>query len=135
MWGVLLKPMTSEFGWSRSAFAGALSLATILGAMLAVAFGPAIDRFGPRWLTVAGFTIIGGTLMLMPLISELWHFYVLLVFGRMVHMGVVGLSMIVITSKWFVAKRGRAVAISGVGNRVGSAVTPVYAQLLVSNAG
>ena len=135
LWGVLLKPMTSEFGWSRSAFAGALSLATILGAMLAVVFGPAIDRFGPRWITVVGFTIIGGTLMLMPLISELWHFYVLLVFGRMVHMGVVGLSMIVITSKWFVAKRGRAVAISGVGNRVGSAVTPIYAQLLVSSAG
>ena len=127
--------MTSEFGWSRSAFAGALSLATILGSILAVGFGPAVDRFGPRWLTVAGFTIIGGSLMLMPLISQLWHFYFLLVFGRMVHMGVVGLSMTVITSKWFVAKRGRAVAISGVGNRVGSAVTPVYAQILVSAAG
>lgn len=135
LWGVLYKPMTAEFGWSRSAFAGALSLATILGAVIAVVIGPVIDRFGPRWLTVLGFGIIGGSLVLMPLISELWHFYFLLVFGRMVHMGIVGISMSVITSKWFVAKRGRAVAISGVGNRVGSAVTPLYAQFLVGSVG
>ena len=46
--------------------------------------------------------------------------------------GVVGLGMGVIIPKWFVAKRGRALALSGMGAKLGNAITPLYIQYLVA---
>jgi MFS family permease len=132
VWGVLLKPITQEFQWSRSAFTGAMTIGTVGGALVALAFGPMLDRFGPRWSMSGALFVMGATLVLMAPMSALWHFYVLLVVGRVMHIGIVGLATSVVIPKWFVAKRGRAAAISRLGNRVGSTVTPVYAQVLVS---
>ena len=130
--GVFLKPMTEEFGWSRSVFSGAMSIGTLLGGFIAVGAGPLIDRFGPRWTVVIGTFVIGGTLILLAVIDSLWQFYFLEIVGRMVTMGIVGLAVSVIIPKWFVKKRGRAVALSGMGLRLGNTVTPLYVQWLVT---
>jgi MFS family permease len=130
--GVFLKPMTEEFGWSRSAFSGAMTIGTLLGGFVAVGVGPLIDRFGPRWTVAIGLFVVGGTLVLLSAITSLWQFYVLEIIGRMVTMGIVGLAVQVIIPKWFIAKRGRAVALSGLGGRVGNTITPLYVQALVS---
>ena len=45
--GVFLKPITEEFGWSRSVFTGSMTAGTLIGAVVAVAVGPFLDRFGP----------------------------------------------------------------------------------------
>ena len=130
--GVFLIPMTEEFGWSRSVFSGAMSIGTLLGGFIAVGTGPLIDRFGPRWTVVIGTFVIGATLILLAFIDTLWQFYFLEIVGRMVTMGIVGLSVSVIIPKWFVRKRGRAVALSGMGFRIGNTVTPLYVQWLVT---
>jgi len=130
--GVFLKPMTEEFGWSRSAFSGAMTIGTLLGGFVAVGVGPLIDRFGPRWTVAIGLFVVGGTLVLLAGITSLWQFYALEIIGRMVTMGIVGLAVQVIIPKWFIAKRGRAVAISGLGGRLGNTITPLYVQALVS---
>ena len=116
--GVFLKPMTEEFGWSRSAFSGAMTIGTLLGGFVAVGVGPLIDRFSPRWTVAIGLFVVGGTLVLLAGITSLWQFYALEIIGRMVTMGIVGLAVQVIIPKWFIAKRGRAVAISGLGGRL-----------------
>ncbi|MEE8443082.1 MAG: MFS transporter, partial [Dehalococcoidia bacterium] len=90
------------------------------------------DRFGARWSLVTAFVFIGSCLVLMAGITTLWQFYFLQVLGRMLTMGVVGLSMSIIIPKWFVAKRGRAVALGSLGARAGSTITPLYVQFLVS---
>jgi MFS family permease len=133
-WGVFLKPMTDEFGWSRTVFAGAMSLGTLLGAGLALGIGPVLDRSGPRWSVVIAFFFIGATMLLMAGISHLWQFYLLLVLGRVLHIGIIGIALSVIIPKWFVAQRGRAVAIGSLGQRLGNAVTPLVAQALVGIA-
>ena len=130
--GVFLKPITEEFNWSRSLFTGSTTIGTLLGGLVAVGMGQAIDRFGARWILTLAFVILGGTLVLMAFITTLWHFYALQILGRCVAMGVVSLAMRIIIPKWFVARRGRAVAIGGLGNRIGNTVTPLYVQLLVS---
>ena len=130
--GIFLKPMTAEFGWSRSVFSGALTIGSILGGLLAVGTGPFIDRYGPRWVLVGAFFILGGTLVLLSQIDHLWQFYTLEILGRMVTMGIIALSTSVIIPKWFAAKRGRAVAVGGLGIRVGNTITPLYVQLLVN---
>ena len=124
--------MTAEFGWSRSLFSGALTIGTILGGLIAVGTGPFIDRYGPRWALVGAFFILGTTLVLLSQITELWQFYILEILGRSISMGVIALATSVIIPKWFIAKRGRAVALSGLGIRAGNTITPLYVQLLVN---
>ena len=129
--GVFMKPITEEFGWSRSLFTGALTLGTLLGGVLAIGIGPMIDRYGSRWILTISIIIVGSALILTSRINVLWQFYLLQIIARMVAMGVIMLSLQVTIPKWFIAKRGRAVAIGQVGLTFGNVVTPLYAQLLV----
>jgi sugar phosphate permease len=129
---VFLKPITQEFSWTRSEFAGAMSIGGLLGSLVAVSIGPLIDRFGSRWALVLAFAVLGATFVLMPLMSSLWHFYVLQILARMMNTGVLGVASAVIIPQWFIAKRGRAIALSEMGHGMGSTVTPIYVQLMVS---
>ncbi|MDA0987928.1 MAG: MFS transporter [Chloroflexi bacterium] len=130
--GVFLKPMTEEFGWSRTVFSGATLMGTLVGGVVAMVVGPMLDRLGARWTLTVAFAILGSTLILMAFINALWQFYMLQVIGRALTMGVLALALGVVVPKWFIAKRGRAVALGGLGQRIGNAVTPLYVQLLVS---
>ncbi|SVD69587.1 uncharacterized protein METZ01_LOCUS422441, partial [marine metagenome] len=132
---VFLKPITEDFGWNRSVFTGAITVGTLLGGFFSMATGPVVDRYGPRWVLVIGFTVLGALLMTMAAISTLWHLYTLQVLARVVAMGAIGLTVTAVVPKWFVSKRGIAVAVSGIGERAGQTITPLYAQLLISNAG
>ena len=132
---VFLKPMTAEFGWSRSAFTGSVTIGTLVAGALALGIGPIIDKFGSRWILVISFSLLGGTLILMASITNLWQFYVLQIIGRTLNMGVISLATMVVIPKWFVKKRGRAVAVGQLGLRAGNAVTPLYVQYLVSSGG
>ncbi|MQF82926.1 MFS transporter [SAR202 cluster bacterium AD-802-E10_MRT_200m] len=130
--GVFLKPMTEDFGWSRSVFTGSMTIGTLLGGVIALGVGPLIDRFGPRWTLVLGFLFLGASLLLLAWINSLWQFYSLQIVGRMMSMGVIALATQVIIPKWFITKRGRAVALGQLGGRLGNAVTPLYVQYLVA---
>ena len=50
-------------------------------------------------------------------------------------MGATGLAASIVIPKWFVIKRGRAVALGGLGGRFGNSITPLYVQFLVSTSG
>ena len=132
---VFLKPMTEEFGWSRSVFTGATTVGTLIGGVIALFVGKLVDRFGARWTIVIGLGIMGGCLILMGYINTLWHFYALQILGRSIVMGATGLAASIVIPKWFVIKRGRAVAIGGLGGRLGNSITPLYVQYLVSTSG
>ena len=97
-----------------------------------MAVGPFLDRFGPRWLLTLALLVLGGTLLLMAWITSLWQFYALQILGRIVAMGVLSIASSVVVPKWFIRKRGRAVALSSMGMRAGNTVTPLYVQLFVS---
>ncbi len=132
--GVFLKPITEEFGWSRTVFSGAMSIGTVIGGFLALGIGPLIDRFGARWTLVIAFIILGGTLILLAGIQTLWQFYALQILGRMMSHGVIALAIFVVVPKWFHQKRGQAMALSQMGHRIGNTVTPLYVQVLVNIA-
>jgi hypothetical protein len=62
---VFLKPITSEFGWDRTTFAGAMSIGSLLGGAIALGIGPLIDRFGSRVALGIAFGILGAVFVLM----------------------------------------------------------------------
>ena len=132
VWGVLLKPITEDFGWSRSVFTAATSIGTVAAGLVSIGVGPLVDRFGARWTLVVSLTLLGTSLLLMANIHALWHFYTLQILGRIMTMGIIALALSIVIPKWFVAKRGRAVALSGIGMMGGGTLTPLYVQYLVS---
>ena len=132
---VFLKPITSEFGWDRTTFAGAMSIGSLLGGAIALGIGPLIDRFGSRVALGIAFGILGAVFVLMNWVTTLWEFYALQIVGRMMTNGVIGVAASIVIPKWFVAKRGRAVAMTSVGSQAGAALTPLYVQFLVTMSG
>ena len=132
---VFLKPITEEFGWSRSLFAGSVTIGTLLGGILAVYVGPLIDRYGARWILVGSFALIGAVMLLMSAITSLWQLYAVQVVGRSLAMGVIGLSLGVVVPKWFTARRGTAMALANLGGALGGAILPLYVQFLVGSSG
>jgi len=129
---VFMKPITEEFGWNRTVFTGALAIGTVLGGLISLIIGPLIDKIGTRWILVTGLFILGSCVIILSNINSLWQFYLLQIIGRMVAMGCIALSAGIVIPKWFVSKRGRAVAISQLGLRAGNSFTPLYAQLLIN---
>src|SRR5258706_8683037 len=45
---IFVEPLTREFGWSRTALSGAVSLGGVLAAVTAPLIGPLLDRRGSR---------------------------------------------------------------------------------------
>jgi MFS family permease len=76
---VLIKPMESEFGWSRGELSGAFSIALLASALAAVPAGRWLDRRGPRALMTAGSVIAVLALLGWSQVGELWQLYALFV--------------------------------------------------------
>lgn len=129
---IFLKPITEEFGWSRTEFTGAISLGGLVGSGAALATGPIVDRFGPRWALTFAYTLIGTTFILMYFMSELWHLYALQVFARSMNTGVLAVASAVIVPNWFIIKRGRATALAGLGFPAGSSIMPLMIAFIAA---
>lgn len=132
---VFMQPITQEFGWSRSIFASAVTVGTVLSGLVALVVGPIGDRFGAKWVLFIGFALMGALLIAMGRITELWQFYVLMALSRVLVQGVISISNNVIVAKWFYRLRGRAASIGMIGQNLGSSTVAVLAQMLVTGFG
>ena len=61
---IFVEPLTREFGWSRTALSGAVSLGGVLAALVAPLIGPVLDRQGSR-LVLCAAVLVNGTLLLL----------------------------------------------------------------------
>ncbi len=132
---IFLKPITEELDWSRSTFSIAIGIGNIAGAGLAVSIGPILDRYGARAPVFLGFLILGGALIALSSISELWHFYAIVIANRALIAGLLSIVAGVVVSKWFVRRRGRAMAFAVTGLRVGQAIVPPYTTFFLLQYG
>ncbi len=132
---IFVKPITQEFGWSRTTFSTAIGLGGLVGAALALVVGPILDRRGPRIPTLIAFMLLGGVVMSLSQISEIWHFYAIIVTNRALITGFLSIVAGVVVSKWFIRRRGRAMSFSITGIRFGQAIFPPYATFFVLRSG
>ena len=134
--GVLLDPITEDFGWSRAQFTIATAGASAVGGIAGFFIGPMVDRHGARRLMVAGSALLIGTLLLASRITELWQFVLLEWFGLGLGFSLVGPLVVNITlSKWFVTGRGWAISIGSIGISLASVITPLVMTRVVDSSG
>jgi MFS family permease len=134
--GVFLKPLTVEFGWSRQAVSAAFGIAALSVAASSPAIGVLLDRFPARCIILPSFVIFGcafGSLALLT--HHLWHLYLIFVVLGIVGNGTAHLAYSHVLSEWFDARRGTAFALLLSGGALGAMVFPVMAQALIDSAG
>ena len=134
--GIFLKPLTAEFGWSRSQVSFAFTLTALTVAFCSPFIGRLLDLFPARKIILPCVSIYGLCFASLGLLTA--HYWqLLLVF---VCMGIVGngttqLGYARVISAWFERNRGRALAIVMAGSGMGSIVFPPFAQWLITNFG
>ncbi|MEM7318774.1 MAG: MFS transporter [Pseudomonadota bacterium] len=115
----------AEFGLSHGGWGGLYSLGTALSALVMIWAGTLTDRFRVRALSpvvlcglaVACFAVASNrSFLLLPVIVFALRF-----FGQGMCMHITAVAMV----RWFVATRGRALAISALGYSAGEALLPL----------
>src|ERR1044071_5522353 len=81
---IFVVPMTTEFGWSRAALAGAVSLGGVLAGIVPPPLGPILDRRGARLMLCLAVLGTGLSTMALSLTPSLVVFYLLFCLARMI---------------------------------------------------
>ena len=135
--GIFVKPMEQDLGWSRATFFGALSLRGIIAGLMSPFVGPLLDSpRGPRYLLLGSSVLLGASIAALALVQEVWQFYLLFgVFGAVAFTGSSQLVGEVVLPKWFIRRRGRAMAISSMSTPLSGMFVPALIQVLISSFG
>ena len=133
---VLLKPLTSDLGWSRTEVSGAITLGTIAGGLMAPFSGALVDRYGPRFLAPAGGLVICVALLLLASVQSLFVFYVAFIVARAFSSatltGIVSQSLGV---NWFRRMRGRVLGLLAMAVPLGGSFGAIAAQPIIDGPG
>ena len=129
--GVLLVTFVREFGWSRGAISGALSLHLLAYGVAAPLVGIAFDRYDRRTLLAGSGLLLGLATASLALLQSQWHLYVL--YGLVAGIATSGLGFVPhvrIIAEWFVRRKGLALGLALAGSGAGSLLAPVVQSLI-----
>jgi MFS family permease len=133
--GVFLKPLTEDFGWSRGSVSGALAIAGLFTALFRPASGWLADRYDPKYVALTGVALGGAALIALSRINTLWQFYALfIVMGT----GFTFASPATITklvSAQFTRRRGLALSLAGSGSAIGETALVPFAAVVLTLGG
>ena len=134
--GVYIKPIEAEMGWSR----GALSIGAAISLLLLGASGPfagrLADRWGPRRVIVISLALLGLGGIALSFVHSLWQFY--LAAGVVMAIGSGGAALSTgsaVVARWFHTHRGMAMGLAAGGMSAGQLVVIPLASWFVLGHG
>jgi MFS family permease len=107
----------------------------IIGLPLGLIAGAVIDRIGARWVIVAGAGFVGVSLLLMARMTKLWQYEALCLLEVLGYVLAGPIANQVLVSRWFRARRGRAMGIAYLGLGTGGVVAPLLINYLIRTYG
>lgn len=133
--GIFLKPVLDELGWTRTTVSGAYSLCFLLSGLLSMISGRLSDRFGPRKVISCSGVLLGAGYLLMSNTSTVRGMY--LYYGLLAGAGMSGgIAPVCSTiTKWFIRRRGLMTGIVLAGVGTGTLIVPPIVNLLVAGYG
>ena len=130
--GVFLKPVVEDLGWQVWQFTLGTSLASIAGGVSGIYAGVVVDRHGPRFLILAGAVIASVCLAGLSLQSNLWIFLALYTVAGLFGWSLFSATVVNPTiTKWFIRKRGWALAVGSTGVSLAGLIAPVATTFIV----
>jgi MFS family permease len=131
-----VKPMCSEFGWSRTGIMTGFTIVSLLIGGTSPMIGWLIHRHEAKRIIAAGGLMLGCGFAFLSLTEELWHFHI---FCAVVGIGASAIGVVpatLIVSTWFNKGRGWAIGLMGSGIGVGGFLMPLLTgALLIPNFG
>ena len=121
--GLVLKPMSEDLGWSRSTLTLGLTAFMLVSAVSLPVVGRLIDRYSLRLVMGVGAVLAALGIIFMGRIYEPWHLF--LAYGLVYGIGIAAISNLpvgVLISRWFYRRRGAAVSAAISGGAVGQLV-------------
>jgi MFS transporter, OFA family, oxalate/formate antiporter len=134
-YGVFVKSIGAETGWSRTALSTPYAIYVGLYSLLSSVSGWSTDRWGPRRAIATGALFLAAGWALLGRVSQLWQVYVLLGVVAAIGMSVSWVPCNATVVRWFVRRRGLAVGITSSGGSVGNLLVPPVAILLIRHFG
>ena len=130
--GVFLKPMTEDFGWSRATLSLAFGTTFMLSGLFRPVAGYLADRYDPKHVALSGVVLMGAMLLLIPLVGNLVQLYVIFsVMSVGITLGA-GPSLTKVVSAWFYRNRGVTLGLTTGGGSVGAIIlVPAASTFLV----
>lgn len=132
--GVFVKPMLAEYGWSMTIIQMGSSINLFMYAITGVFTGWLLDRIAPKWIIIAGILVTSSGLFLASYIKTPLGLYIS--YGVLVGTGSAGCGMVVCSAavgKWFDRHRGVALGISSMGIGVGTMLMAPFAAYIVKH--
>ncbi|HLT64447.1 MAG TPA: MFS transporter [Pseudohongiella sp.] len=129
-------PMTEEFGWTRAEFTSARSIGQMVAAFTGFFIGAGVDKYGGRPFILTGMVILSASVYSLGFVQSLTHW--VLINGFIVTIGAALIGNLVVNvtlGKWFVEKRGSAVALAAMGVSLSGVILPPLTTWLVDEFG
>ena len=130
-WGLYVKPVTADMGFSRGAFALCSTIISGVTVFLSPYMGKWLAKKNTR--LIHSICIIGMALSYaaFSLATSITHFYIIAFFMGAFSCGAVALPVSIIITNWFVKKRGLAISLALAGSGFGGAViSPIMTQVM-----
>jgi MFS family permease len=129
------KSMLAEFGWSRGTLKFRDLLTMGLAGVLSPLAGAIADKYGVKWLMVAGAALLAVALLLYGFIGSALHMYAIHIAFAAVLASCGIVMAVILVSRWFVKRRGTATGIALVGTSLGGALYPAIGAWLIGQFG
>jgi len=131
VFGVYIKPMEAEFGWTRGALSGAAAVSLLLLGAVGPFVGRLADRWGPRNVIAISLFVLALGAIGSSFIQKLWHVYVMT--GVFMALGAGGVALTTgstVVARWVEARRGLAIGIAAGGMSAGQLIVIPLATAL-----
>ncbi len=123
---VFFASLSAEFGWSRTALSGVVSLSRLEGGLMGPVEGFLIDKFGPRKMMLIGVPLMGLGFILLGQINSLWQLYIVYILGIALGAGLGFFPPVsAAIANWFVRRRSMAFGIALSGMSLGGLFLPL----------
>jgi MFS family permease len=134
--GVFIKPIEADTGWSRSALSNAAAISLLLLGAIGPFAGRLADRWGPRRVIVLSLALLGLGSILASFMTSLGELYATV--GVLMALGAGGAALSTgsaVVARWFETHRGAAIGVAAGGMSAGQLVMIPLASLLTDSFG
>ena len=132
---VFLKPISSDFGWSRGETSFAYTVASFSSAFFGVLWGYLADKYGTRWFGLVGALAMSLCLYFLSIQTSILQFYFLYFLFGAFGSALLFSPLYANVGFWFRQNPGLALGIAASGGAIGQAFIPHLSGYLIEAAG
>ena len=135
VFSIFIDSIIEDTGLSRPSISVLYMASTGVSAVLVAVVSRLADRYGPRTMLVAIGLGFGAACFGMATATNIVLFYFAFASLRGLGQGSLTINSILLVNQWFVSRRGRAIAMMGLGAVLSNAIFPPAARFLIDNIG